>query len=195
MRMSWEEMETEALRRSLLALAAQLVQLAPARQLCSQCQLTVNLQHPAHPIAPILGVYLKAFFFFLHSRSNSILTRSGCWQSERRSTLRFSPPTTTDLLCIQTPRRLNHLKCYLIVATSMVPHLVMKYIHTQKPLMQVAVDWADNGQKNMVKTISMQRFNKTCRWFTWSGQIYFLQHVERHKETFWNVSKFWNISF
>lgn len=130
MRMSWEEMETEALRRSLLALAAQLVQLAPARQLCSQCQLTVNLQHPAHPIAPILGVYLKAFFFFLHSRSNSILTRSGCWQSERRSTLRFSPPTTTDLLCIKTPRRLNHLKCYLIVATSMVPHLVMKYIHT-----------------------------------------------------------------
>lgn len=137
----------------------------------------------------------KGFFFFLHSRSNFILTRSGCWQSERRSTLRFSPPTTTDLLCIKTPRRRSYLKCYLIVATSIVPHLVMKYIHTQKPLMQVAVDLADNGQKNMVKTISMQRFNKTCQWFTWSGQIYFLQHIERHKETFWNVSKFWNIAF
>lgn len=176
MRMSREKMETEALRRFVLALAAQLVQLVLARQLCSQCQLTVNLRHPVHPIAPTLGVYLKAFFFFSthvqtlywHVQAADKVSEGAPWG--------LVPQTTTDLLCIKTPRRRSYLKCYLIVATSIVPHLVMKYIHTQKPLMQVAVDWADNGQKNMVKTISMQRFNKTCQWFTWSGQIYFRQH-------------------
>lgn len=131
--------------------------------------------------------------FFSPLTDNSVLTRSGCWQSEQRSTLRLSPSTTIDLLCIKPTQRLNYLRCYLIVATSIVPHFVVKYKHMQEPAVQVTVDETGDGRKKKEK--KNQGFYKRCQWLTWSGNIYFLHCDEQHKEPFSNVRKFWNISF
>lgn len=45
--------KTQTLRTFSPTGAAHLVKLVLARQLCSQCQLTVDLQHPAPPILPM----------------------------------------------------------------------------------------------------------------------------------------------
>lgn len=76
--------------------------------------------------------------------------------TSQRSTLRFSPSTTIDLLCSKTSEL---SKSYLIVATLIVPHFVLKYKRMQKAVTKEIADEAGDGQKKKEKK-NNQAFNK-----------------------------------